>query len=523
MSKQIYLNNEGKAGLLEGINRLADAVASTLGPSGKTVIIKNGNEDEIITKDGVTVAKSVDAEDPLENCGIQMVKKTATKMDTDNGDGTTSATILCREMIRRGMDQQNTKPDMISYVKGMNHYAKGLFDFIEKNTVKIKENDSTALKQVATISSNNDSELGALIAEATIRSGAYGHVNIREGKRDHDYIDVLDGFLFDLGIADNAFANNQETGFFESAKCAFILKTEKFTDAKEWYRITNDVQKYLLDNPDVILIAQDYSTEIINLAKYWNRQSSKKICLVRNGLKENEFNSIYEDIAAFTGATIVTDYDSHNVMGRANNIVCKPGITIIGDTNVNFDEHVSFLKKKTDNETLEFNKTFLKRRISRFENGVVTFFIALNSDIEVKEKKDRVVDAYSACKAAIEEGIVIGGGHLLYKYAAKKEYETGSDSYSLGINNMHYSIKSIFNQIIQNCGEENINKQWIQDSKKPGNFGIDFKKMKYVNLLKSGIIDPKKIVVNAVKNALSVASTILNTECVIIEKTNHEN
>lgn len=503
----------------KGVNDLCAAVASTLGPTGKTVIIKNSNyEDEHITKDGVTVANSMDSDDPLQNLGMQIAKKVSSKTDIDNGDGTTGATVMMNAMINQGF--QDEYADVVKYKAGMEQAVQDILAKIDENAIQITYEDKSKIIEVATISSNNDAELGKQIAEAVILAGEYGHVNVIESIALASRIERIEGFVIDLGFADQQFALNKETGYFEADKAKLLLMKDKLIDKSEWLKIVRDRDQFYNGVP-LIIIAQDYSQDILRMAAHVNSiTGASKVCLLRNNLRENEFESIYEDLAAYSGAQIVRSYEYHDTFGNVNDVIVKPGYTVFGESDYTMTDYLEALKKRIDNEKSPAIRTSIASRIGRFENGVTSFFVGGNSEVEMKERRDRVNDSVNSSKAAITEGIIIGGGQLLLKIAdlLLLPYNKQKD-FDKGYNNVVKSMLSVTEQIIDNCGFVDDKEEYVSRivSSNDLAYGFDFKNREWGNLFELGVVDPARTIKNSIRNAASVASTILTTECVIIE------
>jgi chaperonin GroEL len=408
--------------------------------------------------------------------------------------------------------------DVLEYKLGMETALKDTIDFMEKNKVSIKYTDVEKVTSIAVISSNNDVVLGKMIAEAVLQSGEYGIVNVKESLLKTSTVENIEGFVLDLGIADQQFANNKLTGTFTQEKAMIVLLRGKLTDKQEYFAIVRDAEKYY--NRSILIVAQDYSQEVLSLGIYANRiTGSTKVCFLRNRLRDNEFDTIYEDIAAFTGAEQIDKYEGlHDVFGEAFDFEIKPGYSIFGKGKTNFHlDHVENLKEAHVFAKSIAKKENLRMRISRFEDPIVTFFVGGNSEVEMKEKKDRVTDSVHSCKAALEEGIIIGGGQLFLRGNYSNDGMKTPDFYD-GYLNVFNATMSIFEQICKNCNEDFADISQEICRKKSYNYGYDFKNKKYGDLIALGVVDPFKTVKNALTNAVSLSSTILTTETVIIEE-----
>lgn len=513
MSKKIYLNNEGRQGLFEGIEEMYKAVSSTLGPMGKLVIIKSGIEDPMITKDGVTVANSMDSDDALKNTAMQMFKKACSKMDTDSGDGTTTTSILCYFMIKKGFEDLEKSIDPINYRRDMERAVDDFKNYISSKAIAIPEDGIDMLTKVAVISANNDAVLGRNIAEAVIAAGRYGKVNVLNSLRSVSGYEKIEGFVVDLGLANQTFGLDIKTGHFIAEDAFVLLHKGHLTSKQEWLAIMKEFDRKA---HSLVIIAQDYSTEIIEQAHYINNMyKDKKVCLVRNNLRENEFLSIYEDLAAYTGAEIVDEFSYSGEFGSIEHITVKTGHMILSKTSHDISAHIELLEEKLSEEKLPAMQDIYKKRISRLESGIVNFFVGGNSDIETKEKFDRVQDAVNACQAAMEKGIVDGGGQSFMAFSISKAFSTTGKENAPGYENVRLALMQVLTQLYLSSLKTT---PWDELVKKCyDGVGYDFKDNLYCDMVDKGIIDPAKIVVNAVVNAASVASTILLTECVIID------
>lgn len=515
MSKRIYLKDSQEK-LLEGFNTFADAVKSTLGPSGKFVIINEGNgEDPFATKDGVTVGNSIDNDDPVINTGIQLIKKVASKMDQDSGDGTTTASVLCRELLKLGMELRKneyfddhlfrkTVYEELEYVKGK------LLDMAIQ--IPLEE-----ISKVALTSANNDSFIANLFQEAFNNAKEDGYINIVETTIGTSYIDIIKGYVVELGYANRSMANNPITGFFEAEKCKIVLYDNEFKDKKEMVKL---IERHTKHNPlPIIIFAKDFSRDVTGIVDFNNQDRiGIKICLIKNQLRNEEYDNLMADISNYTGAEIIRHFDEFDSeLGEANNVVVKQGYTIFGEIEGTrkelLDDYLYLMESAAKEEKSSFISTNLNKRIDRMRNGITTFYVGGGSEIELKEKKHRVEDAYRACKLALKEKVVMGGGQTLVLLSP--DFDKCNDYQLL----FYQAIQKPFKEILKNSlhNDDDIIKirERISFEK-----GYNAKTRKYENLYDSGIVDPVSIVINGLENAVSIALTILSTECLIVETHN---
>lgn len=517
MSKKIYLKETSRQKLLEGIDLFADAVKSTLGPSGKTVIISNGVSDPFSTKDGVTVGMEIDHHDPVMNVGIQLVKKVTSKMDADSGDGTTTATVLCRELIVLGMELKEQLGDEFNehlFINTIHEELEILLAKLEQVAVDIPLEE---IGKVALTSANNDSLIANLFQEAFNNSGKDGHINIVQSVFEKSYVDIIKGFVIELGYVGRNFANNYITGFFEAQKCKILLYDNEFKDRKEMIKLmTNASEK----NPmPLIIIAKDFSKEVEAIVEFNNNDRiGIKTCLIKNHLRNDEYMNLMMDISNYSGAQIVQEFDEFDCeFGEVSNVVVKQGFTIFGEVEGTrkqmLDDYLFLMESAAKEEKSPAYSEQIKKRVDKMRNGVTTFYVGGNSDIEITEKKHRVDDAYKSCCAALKGKVVMGGGQSLVLLS--KDYNQCND-YQLIFSK---AIRKPFEEILKNClhSEDDIStiRQTISFEE-----GYNAKTRKYENLFDSGIVDPLIVVVNGLKNAVSIALTISSTECLIVETGN---
>lgn len=515
MSKKIYLK-DSQDKLLEGINLLADAVKSTLGPSGKTVIIANMGESPYATKDGVTVAMEIYHDDPVVNAGIQMVKKVSSKMDEDSGDGTTTAMVECRALILEGMALRGESFDEHKFRTSVYRELDYVIKFLKEHAVEIFLKD---IYKVAFTSSNSDKEIADLFQKAFNNAGEDGYINIVETTVGKSYVDIIKGYVVELGYMDRKFANNQITNFFEAKRCKIVLYDNEFTDKREMIKLIERTSK--IDPLPILIFAKDFSKDVVGIVDFNNMDRiGNKICLIKNPLRNDQYSAVVQDISYYTGAEPIKHFDEFgSEFGEAVDVIVKQGYTVFGEVDGTqkdiLEDYLKLLEIAAKKEKSNYFATEMKKRVDRMRNGVTTFYVGGNSDVEIKEKKHRVEDAYKACKAALKSKVVVGGGQSLIM--AIKYKGQILDSYEMAF---YRAIGCPFVEILRNSyhTEEAIklitNKVTFQD-------GYNAKTRRTENLIESGVVDPVSVVVNALTNAVSIALTVLATECLIVETQNN--
>lgn len=517
MSKRVYLK-DSREKLLEGINLYADAVKSTLGPSGKFVIINNGDgEDPFATKDGVTVGNSMDSNDPVVNTAIQLIKKVASKMDSDSGDGTTTASVLCRELIALGMKYQVDESfDNHLFKEVVYRELDLLIKNLTKNSFKIELAD---IGKVALTSANNDFQIANLFQQAFNNSKEDGYIHIVDSVYGESYIDIVKGYVIDLGYMDRRFGNNPITGFFEADKCRVVVYDNEFTDKSEMIKL---IERSPKSNPlPIIIFAKDYSKEVVSIVDYNNLDRiGNKICLIKNQFRNDEYSNLINDICNYTGAEAISHFDEFDSeFGEATNVIIKPGYTIFGELEGTrkelMDNYLFLLESAAKEEKSPAYSAQISKRVSHIRNGITTFYVGGDSDIEIKEKRHRVEDAYKACKAALKGNVVIGGGQSLVLLSKRNDV---CNNYYESI--FHMSIRTPFYEILSNSLHTYEKATEIRETIS-FELGYNAKTRVYEDLKESGIVDPLSVVVNGLKNAVSIAMTILSTECLIVETHNN--
>ena len=521
MSKIIEFGPEARKKLVDGIDKLANAVTSTLGPNGRNVVISKSNEYPASTKDGVTVAKSISLEDPIEELGVQMVKQAAIKTADNAGDGTTTSTLLAQEMVKAGLTHLNNGVNAVSIKRDIDTAIKDVVTYLRK---EISEDISLEeqLEQVATISSNNDSEIGKLIATSMQKVGREGVVHIEESKSGETYLETVEGMQFDRGYKSHYFVTDNNTMTCTLDNPMILIADKKFTQVKELLPLLEGVSN---QNRSLLIIAEDIDNEALATLIVNKMRGTIKVCAVKAPDFGDRRKLILEDIAILTGGQVFStekgmklDKFSWDWFGEARVVTINKDETTIVDgkgDKEKIESRITELQQQIEKSRTPYEKEKLQERLAKFVGGVAIIHVGGNTETEVKEKKDRVDDALQATKAALEEGIVPGGGAaLIYAREAISNRET------VGGKIVYKACSSPFIKILTNAGYEEMEAYGlINELKKSHNWvGYNLKTEAFVNMKEEGIIDPTKVTRTAIENAASVAGTILLTECTIVDK-----
>jgi chaperonin GroEL len=523
MAKDIKFDIEARDSIKRGVNALADAVKVTLGPRGRNVIIGKSFGGPQITKDGVTVAKEIELEDPLENMGAQMVKEVASKTNDLAGDGTTTATVLAQAIVKEGLKNVAAGANPMDLKAGIDKAVAAITANLNKQAKKVN-NSSGMIKQVASISANNDGLIGNLISEAFGKVGKEGVITVEESKGTETYVDVVEGMQFDRGYLSPYFVTDSEKMQTEMENPMILLYDKKISTMKDLLPILEPVAQ---QGKSLLIIAEDVDGEALATLVVNKLRGSLKIAAVKAPGFGDRRKAMLEDIAILTGGTVISEelgFTLENatleMLGTAETVtIDKDNTTIVkGAGNKNdIKARVNQIKAQIETTTSDYDKEKLQERLAKLAGGVAVLYVGAASEVEMKEKKDRVDDALNATRAAVEEGIVAGGGVALVRAISVLE-KLSADSLDekTGINIVAKAIEAPLRTIVENAGGEGsvvINK--VLEGK--NNFGYDAKSDKYVDMLKAGIIDPKKVTRVALENAASVAGMILTTECALVD------
>ena len=523
MSKEIKFNVEARNGLKNGVDALANAVKVTLGPKGRNVIISKSYGAPQVTKDGVTVAKEVELEDPLENMGAQMVKEVASKTNDLAGDGTTTATVLAQAIVSEGLKNVAAGANPMDLKRGIDKAVNLIVSHLENMTISV-DKSSDMIRQVASISANNDHVIGDLIAVAFERVGKEGVITVEEAKGMETYVNVVEGMQFDRGYLSPYFVTNQEKMTVDLENPYVLIINKKISVMKDLLPILELVAQ---SGKSLLIIAEDVDGEALATLVVNKLRGGLKIAAVKAPGFGERRKGMMEDIAILTGGTLISEENNVtlenttlDLLGRAETItVDKENTTIVngsGDADY-IEERVQNIKFQIDTCDSDYDKELLQQRLAKLAGGVAVLYVGAASEVEMREKKDRVDDALAATKAAVEEGVVIGGGVALLK--ASKILNLTTDTFndeSTGIDIVSRAIESPFRTICENAGVSADVKLEGVLSRTDG-FGYNAKTDEYVDMFKAGIIDPKKVTRIALENAASVAGMILTTECALIK------
>ena len=523
MAKDIKFDIEARDAIKRGVDALANAVKVTLGPKGRNVIISKSFGGPQVTKDGVTVAKEIELEDALENMGAQMVKEVASKTNDLAGDGTTTATVLAQAIVKEGLKNVAAGANPMDLKRGIDKAVGALVADLEKQSTKVG-NSSEKIQQVASISANNDVAIGSLIAEAFGKVGKEGVITVEEAKGTETYVDVVEGMQFDRGYLSPYFVTNSEKMQTELDNPMILLYDKKISNMKDLLPVLEPVAQ---QGKSLLIIAEDVEGEALATLVVNKLRGSLKIAAVKAPGFGDRRKAMLEDIAILTGGTVIAEERGFtlenatiDMLGTAETVtIDKDNTTIVNGAGKKSDinARVGQIKSQIETTTSDYDKEKLQERLAKLAGGVAVLYVGAASEVEMKEKKDRVDDALHATRAAVEEGIVAGGGVALVR-AKNVLGKMSSDSLdeTTGIQIVARAIEAPLRTIVENAGGEGsvvINK--VMEGNKA--FGYDAKSDAYVDMLKAGIIDPKKVTRVALENAASVAGMILTTECALID------
>ena len=523
MAKKIQFDIEAREGLKKGVDALANAVKVTLGPKGRNVIVGKSFGGPQVTKDGVTVAKEIELEDALENMGAQMVKEVASKTNDLAGDGTTTATILAQSIVNEGLKNVTAGANPMDLKRGVDKAVSTIVDELNKSA-KTVGNSSEKIQQIASISANNDSAIGDLITQAFEKVGKEGVITVEEAKGTDTYVDVVEGMQFDRGYLSPYFVTNSEKMEADLESPYILLYDKKISAMKDLLPVLEPVAQ---SGKPLLVIAEDVDGEALATLVVNKLRGALKIAAVKAPGFGDRRKAMLEDIAILTGGTVISEERGFNIenttidmLGSAERVtIDKDNTTIVngsGDKK-EIEARVGQIKSQIETTTSDYDKEKLQERLAKLAGGVAVLYVGAASEVEMKEKKDRVDDALHATRAAVEEGIVAGGGVALIR--ARKQLDkikAINDDQLTGIQIISRALEAPLRTIVENAGGEgSVVVAKILDGK--NGFGYDAKSDKYVDLFESGIIDPKKVTRVALENAASVAGMILTTECALVD------
>ena len=523
MAKEIKFDIEARDGLKKGVDALANSVKVTLGPKGRNVILSKSFGGPQVTKDGVTVAKEIELENELENMGAQMVKEVASKTNDLAGDGTTTATVLAQAIVKEGLKNVASGANPMDLKRGIDKAVTCITDELNKQSKQVG-NSSEKIKQVASISANNDNTVGNLIAKAFEKVGKEGVITVEEAKGTDTYVDVVEGMQFDRGYLSPYFVTNADKMITELENPYILLFDKKISNLQEILPILEPVSQ---SGRSLLIIAEDVEGQALATLVVNKLRGGLKIAAVKAPGFGDRRKAMLEDISILTGGTVISEERGFSLenadlkmLGTAETVtIDKDNTTIVngaGKTN-EIKARVNQIKAQIETTTSDYDKEKLQERLAKLAGGVAVLYVGAASEVEMKEKKDRVDDALHATRAAVEEGIVAGGGVALIRTKEKlSKLKSENSDENTGIQIVEKAIEAPIRTIVENAGGEgSIVISKVLESK--DNIGYDAKREEYVDMLKAGIIDPKKVTRIALENAASVAGMILTTECAVVE------
>jgi len=522
MAKEIKYSNIARGELLEGVNKLADAVKVTMGPRGRNVLLQRSFGAPHITKDGVSVAKEIELEDAIENMGAQLVKEVASKTADEAGDGTTTATVLAQAVFKEGLKNVTAGANPIELKRGMDKAMVAIIDELKAMSKPVENKEQIA--QVATISANSDNVIGELIAEAMEKVGKDGVITVEEGKSLNDELEVVEGMQFDRGYLSPYFVTNSEKMVAELSDAFVLLYDKKISNMKELLPLLEKVVQ--AGNKPLLIIAEDLEGEALTTLVVNRLRGTINVTAVKAPGFGDRRKAMLQDIAILTGGTVISEELGRNLesaelsdLGKAGRIVVDKDNTTIVDGVGSKDDikaRVSQIKSEIENTTSDYDKEKLQERLAKLSGGVAVIKVGATTETEMKEKKDRVDDALSATKAAVEEGMVIGGGAAVLKAANKISLDLEGDQ-EVGANIVIRAVKAPIKQIAENAGFDGGVVVYNVESNENENYGFNAASGEYVDMFEAGIIDPAKVERVALQNAVSVSSLLLTTEATVTE------
>ncbi|MBP6126652.1 chaperonin GroEL [Flavobacterium sp.] len=523
MAKDIKFDIEARDGLKRGVDALANAVKVTLGPKGRNVIISKSFGGPTVTKDGVSVAKEIELADPLENMGAQMVKEVASKTNDLAGDGTTTATVLAQAIVKEGLKNVAAGANPMDLKRGIDKAVEAIVADLAKQTQSVGDS-SEKIKQVASISANNDETIGDLIAKAFTKVGKEGVITVEEAKGTDTYVDVVEGMQFDRGYLSPYFVTDADKMVAELSNPYVLLYDKKISNLQELLPILEPVAQ---SSRPLLIIAEDVDGQALATLVVNKLRGGLKIAAVKAPGFGDRRKAMLEDIAILTGGTVIAEESGYSLenttlemLGTAETIsIDKDNTTIVngaGEAEL-IKGRVNQIKAQMETSTSDYDKEKLQERLAKLAGGVAVLYVGAASEVEMKEKKDRVDDALHATRAAVEEGIVAGGGVALVRaktVLATLKSENADEA--TGIQIISRAVEAPLRTIVENAGGEG-SVVIAKVTEGSGDFGFNAKTGEYVQMLAAGIIDPKKVTRVALENAASVAGMILTTECALIE------
>ncbi len=524
MSKQLFFNTSARNKMKAGVDALANAVKVTLGPKGRNVVIEKKFGAPAVTKDGVTVAKEIELEDAIENMGAQMVKEVASKTADVAGDGTTTATVLAQSIISEGLKNVAAGANPMDLKRGIDKAVTVVVENLKAQSTKVG-NDNKKIEQVATISANSDNTIGKLIAEAMAKVGNEGVITVEEAKGTDTTVEVVEGMQFDRGYLSPYFVTNTEKMNAELDNPYILIYEKKISTMKD---ILPLLEATVQTGRPLLIIAEDVDGEALATLVVNKLRGSLKIAAVKAPGFGDRRKEMLQDIAVLTGGTVISEEQGYKLenatiqyLGQAESVTLdKDNTTIVGGKGAkeNIDGRVNQIKSQIESTTSDYDREKLQERLAKLSGGVAVLYVGASTEVEMKEKKDRVDDALHATRAAVEEGIVPGGGVAFIRAIeslAKLEGENADEN--TGIQIIRRALEAPLRTIVENAGMEgSVVVQKVREGK--GDYGFNARTEVYENMMAAGVIDPTKVGRVALENAASIASMLLTTECVIADK-----
>ena len=524
MAKDIKFDVEARDLLKQGVDKLANAVKITLGPKGRNVVIEKKFGAPQITKDGVTVAKEIELEDAFENTGAQLVKSVASKTGDDAGDGTTTATILTQAIVSEGLKNVTAGANPMDLKRGIDKAVSAVVEYIKAHAEQVGDNYDK-IEQVATVSANNDAEIGKLLADAMRKVSKNGVITIEESKSRDTNIGVVEGMQFDRGYLSSYFVTDTDKMESVMENPYILIYEKKISNIKEFLPILQNAAE---SGRPLLVIAEDVDSEALTTLVVNRLRAGLKICAVKAPGFGDRRKAMLEDIAILTGGVVISEEKglkleqaTIEMLGSAEKVTVNKDYTTVvngGGQSENIQARINQIKAEIENTTSSYDKEKLQERLAKLSGGVAVLYVGANSEVEMKEKKDRVDDALCATRAAIEEGVVAGGG-ITYIRAldALKGVKGVNTDEQTGINIVERAIEEPLRQIVTNAGGEGA---VVVDKVRQGkdDYGYNARTDSYEDLRKEGIVDPAKVARVALENAASIAGMFLTTECLIVDK-----
>ena len=521
MAKEVAYSLDARTALKAGVDKLANAVKVTLGPKGRNVVIEKKFGAPTVTKDGVTVAKEIELEDKLENVGAQMVREVASKTSDVAGDGTTTATVLAQSIVNEGLKNVTAGANPMSIKRGIDAARDAVVDAIQGQAKDLP--DSQQIAQVATISANDDIEVGEKIAEAMEKVGKDGVITVEESKTAETFLETVEGMQFDRGYLSPYFVTNSESMDAEMEDAYVLIHDKKVSNMKDLLPL---LEKVVQTGKPVVIIAEDVEGEALATLVVNKLRGTFKVLAVKAPGFGDRRKAMLEDIAVLTGATVISEDAGYKLesatldyLGTAKRVVSDKDNTTIVDGGGSVDAikaRINEIKVQVEKTTSDYDREKLQERLAKLSGGVAVINVGAATEVEMKEKKARVEDALHATRAAVEEGIVPGGGVALLRSVPSLDKVKVDDEQQVGVDIMRRALEEPIRQIVSNAGAEaSIVVQNVRDKK--GDYGYDARNDEYVKMFEAGIIDPAKVARVAVENAASIAGMVLTTEAAITE------